>query len=156
MPPISPLTFKHFVLAVHTPACLLPLSHCTTASPYLSPSSTPFSSFSFPTAVPFGAHPYRYQGLWERSGLVLSVTFPALPLSGWKLVWRKTASQLLPSLKRQTKRELRGNYWVGERMRCPWCPGICSHLSSLHEVIMRQGWKLQFYVYIYFTQYYYL
>ena len=29
---------------------------------------------------------------------------------GWKLVWRKSISQPLPSLKRQSKSELRGNY----------------------------------------------
>lgn len=80
MPPTSPLAFKHLVLAVCTPACLHPVIHCTTASPYLSLSSVPFSSFSFPTAVIFGAHPYRYQRWWERSGPALFVAFPALPL----------------------------------------------------------------------------
>lgn len=78
MPPINPLPFKHFVLAVSTPACLHPVLHCTTASPYLSLSSAPLSSFSFPTAVAFGAHPYRYQGRWERSGPALSPSQPFL------------------------------------------------------------------------------
>lgn len=128
------------------------LFYCTRASPYLSLSSAPFSSFSFSTADAFVVQAADRRGRIEAEvwwGFVCCLLSPS-SYRGWRLVWSLTKKKKSWVWRGGCSMYSEKMVSQGERTWYPWCPGKWSQSSDLHGIIIRQNWKLSFYTRIFY------